>query len=133
MEMHSEVVKISGMVKGIKIHKNGKWNQIQSLKNIKIRNIQCGYYHTLYLTVNGIVYSGGRDMYNLGVLGIGKNTNGIKNPEIIQYFRNNKKIITDIKTGSFQNLAICIQSRVYGWGVNDRGELGLVMQIINMT
>eukprot|EP01084_Bolivina_argentea_P044217 81398_1 len=95
MEMHSEVVKISGMVKGIKIHKNGKWNQIQSLKNIKIRNIQCGYYHTLYLTVNGIVYSGGRDMYNLGVLGIGKNTNGIKNPEIIQYFRNkfNKKLL----------------------------------------
>eukprot|EP01084_Bolivina_argentea_P154016 268502_1 len=59
-------------VKDKNIDRNGKWNKIKSLNNIKIIKIDCGKTHALYLTSNGIVYSGGYDSGNYGVLGNGE-------------------------------------------------------------
>ncbi len=88
--------------------------------NIKIIKIDCGDAHTLYLTSNGIVYSGGYDEYNYGILSHGKNKKETQNPEIIKHFMNNNIFIIDIACGESHNLVIDNNGNGYSWGNNYR-------------
>eukprot|EP01084_Bolivina_argentea_P237134 398631_1 len=91
---------------------DGLWNRIQSFNLIKIIKIACGDTDALYLSSNGIVYSGS---YNLHDMSVSK----------MQYFLKNNIFINDISCGRFHKLVISNKGTVYSWGFNDHGQCGV--------
>ena len=84
-----------------------------------IKSVSCGKYHTMALTKNGKVYIWGSN-WN-GQLGLGDKLDYVTPHEII--FNNN--IVKSINCGSMRNIIVTQTDKIYGWGRNEYGQLGL--------
>jgi alpha-tubulin suppressor-like RCC1 family protein len=86
-------------------------------------SIKSGDAHTIALTNLGKLYSWGNG--SSGALGTG-NTNSRNNPATISFTNliTNERIVA-IEVGGTHSLALTSNGRVFGWGSNTRGQLGL--------
>jgi alpha-tubulin suppressor-like RCC1 family protein len=99
--------------------------------NIKINQVACSNYHSLFLTDEGRVYSCG--LNNLGQLGL-NSTNNHTRPQLIETYYNNNSgesinydviTITQIACGYRCSLFLTDEGHVYSCGGNEFGNLGL--------
>jgi hypothetical protein len=86
----------------------------------KIIDICCGHYHSLALTNDGAVYAWGRN--DSGQIGDGSNRDQYL-PIRVHGFNNEKVIM--ISCGSHHSMALTESGRVYSWGLNNCGQLGI--------
>lgn len=84
----------------------------------KVKEVSCGWNHTLILDFEGIVYSSGNGEY--GELGRGKNSNNFAFSRVLHGAR-------QISAGKDHSLALC-GSKVMGWGNSRDGQLGLLIK-----
>jgi alpha-tubulin suppressor-like RCC1 family protein len=89
-----------------------------------IKGLSAGKFHSLLLDEQGQVYSFG--YYYYGELGLGDQTNRSR-PELITEFQDLElmPLIKSISAGEYHNLLLDEQGRVYAFGQNGSGELGL--------
>ena len=92
---------------------------IPTLNSFTITAIACGVSHTIFLTNEGKVYSGGRN--GSGQLGLGNTTNQ-PTPEPISTL--NSFTITAIACGEFHTVFLTNEGKVYSCGNNGSGQLG---------
>ncbi|KAH9501224.1 RCC1 and BTB domain-containing protein 1 [Dermatophagoides farinae] len=96
----------------------------ESLKPILVGNhiqsLACGSYHTLALTNTGQVFAWGRNNY--GQIGIGSNNDQLIPVKISSLDSEN---IHMIKCGSSHSFAVTDHGKLYGWGGNSFGQLGI--------
>ncbi len=99
-----------------------KPKMIQWLKEYgaKAKKVACGDQHTLILTTDGEVLVCGAADY--GRLGTGDDVS-VTVPTTIEVLE--EIDIIDIAAGSNFSLALAADGKVYSWGVNSRGQLGL--------
>eukprot|EP01084_Bolivina_argentea_P280525 479750_1 len=83
-----------------------------------IKDIQCGCRHTVFLSNYGLLFCVGSNMY--GQVGQPYNTTELLTPKHIKH----KFKIKEIKCGRFRTLFIDIKQKLYGFGWNDRNQLG---------
>jgi alpha-tubulin suppressor-like RCC1 family protein len=97
---------------------------IHNYDEIRITEISCGYYHSLFLTSTNRVYSCG---YNYdGQLGLGDGVGGkLFTPTLIQTFVDDGIQIDKISAGGFFSLFLTQTWSVYSCGANSVGQLGL--------
>ncbi len=93
------------------------------LPNESIIQIELGTYHTVVVTSAGRVFSWGYNMQSQ--LGDGTNNNSSTPVNITSNFNltDGEKVIY-IAVGSYHNLAVTSQGRVFTWGTNSYGILG---------
>ncbi|HLX53033.1 MAG TPA: hypothetical protein VKR58_03800 [Aquella sp.] len=89
-----------------------------------IKEIICGGYHTMILTVFNKIYVCGEN--NFGQLGLDHN-NRINHPQemILNGVLPSKKDTISISCGMNHTIAMIKNKQLYGWGANTFGELGL--------
>ncbi|KAF0984384.1 hypothetical protein FDP41_000283 [Naegleria fowleri] len=108
-----------------------KWRPVDvymkgSLVNQTVVKVCAGQLHTTVLTSIGKVYTFGDNQY--GQLGIGKT--GTETPyvmeaaSVIMNGSLTSKTVVDIQCGDFHNIILTSDGKVYGWGLNDKGQLG---------
>eukprot|EP01041_Mallomonas_annulata_P001258 gene1258-2435_t len=85
-----------------------------------ISQVCCGYYHTLLLSQNGVVYGFGRNDY--GQLGLGHTQPRIYGCHAITALRD--KNVTAISAGCYHSIAITSNGMLYVFGRNNHGQLG---------
>ena len=91
---------------------------ILPFNNNKVKQISCGAYHTLLLTINYQIYSFGHS--DFGQLGLGNFDNRNK-PKLLEF---NKKIIY-VCCGDYHSIILTTNYEVFVFGRNDFGALGL--------
>ncbi|MCQ2816405.1 MAG: hypothetical protein MJ252_03975 [archaeon] len=92
-------------------------------KYVKIKEVACGFYHTLALTINGSVYAWGTAKY--GCLGKYLKQDQYTPIEIeVDSDKKPFKDIVQIAAGMFMSLALTEKGRVYSWGLGNKGRLG---------
>eukprot|EP01084_Bolivina_argentea_P240207 403607_1 len=101
---------------------DGKWHQINRLKNIKISKIATGFNSSLFLSTNGTLYCCG-DNKAFGQLGLGEDIKKISIPTPIQYFIDNDIKIIDIAVG-LHCLALDYNQNIYSFGPNNHCQCG---------
>jgi alpha-tubulin suppressor-like RCC1 family protein len=84
-----------------------------------IRVISAGYYHSLALATSGELYSWGQNEHFQ--LGLGKTNFSIRSPELVQNIISPHKIFA----GYYNSFVIDKQGKLYSWGNNEYGNLGL--------
>lgn len=94
---------------------------IPNLANIKISQIACGMFHSLALARNGDLYSWGMGFE--GQLGLSNPYKIASSPRYVNFFY--KKPVKFITCGHNYSLCITNDSRLWGWGENKLGQLGL--------
>lgn len=87
-----------------------------------IKKISTYGLHSLLLTESGKVWSCGKGTE--GQMG-NKEFKDLFSWSPIDYFINNNIVIEDIASGFAHNLALSKDGRVYSWGMNANGQLGL--------
>ena len=105
---------------------NSKKNEILKPQKIdfqtkeKIKEICCGYHHTLVLSLNGLLYGWGDNQY--GQLGLNKEES-VNEPQIIEITENQEKFqyIHCYENSSF---AITTNRLLFSWGYNGWRILG---------
>lgn len=99
-----------------------KFGKVLSLENEKIVSAKCGYNHTICLTEDGEVYSWGYGKD--GALGHSNFENSLA-PKKIEYFSQNGLKIKKIECGDYFSMALTNDGKIYTWGMNNYGQLGL--------
>jgi alpha-tubulin suppressor-like RCC1 family protein len=96
---------------------------ISGLISIKIRKISASDSHALALTENGEIFSWGSN--SLGQLGQGSGENSrlLSSPKRIESLRG--VAVVGISAGENHSLCHTSSSELYGWGNNERGQLGV--------
>ena len=89
--------------------------------NITITQISAGISHSIFLAINGNVYSCGYGQG--GKLGHGNNT-GYYTPTLIQYFVTNNITIAQINVGNSHSMFLDTNGYVYSCGFGSYGKLG---------
>ena len=84
-----------------------------------IKEIYCGYYHTLILKNNGTLWSCGRN--NFSQLGLGDTTNRTTFTQVTT----NADDIKSVYCGAYHTFILKNDSTLWGCGYNNYGELGL--------
>eukprot|EP01083_Nonionella_stella_P154080 495992_1 len=106
-------------------HRPHRWREIR-ITAAKIIQIATGYYHSLMLDENGIVWGCGKN--DKGQTGMSDfETNARHPPRAIPYFQENKIKIKDIKCGGKHSLAISYQHQrqtAHSFGQNNFGQCG---------
>ena len=90
--------------------------------NILIKQISCGERHTHLLSRDGYVYSMGSNWH--GALGLSDNEQSLRQvtaPQLIPCLRE----IDQVATGTAHSLALDGMGRVFGWGKQDSGQIGV--------
>lgn len=83
----------------------------------KISQISVGFWHSLFLEENGIIWSCGGNEY--GQLGLGHcTTDKTALPQKITYFKDNEIKIQQIESGAYHNLILDMDGKVYKFGDN---------------
>lgn len=95
---------------------------MESLSNEKIIEIKCGFNHTLCLSADGSVYSWGYGKD--GTLGH-SNFDSNSLPTKIDFFTKNNIKINNIESGMNFCMALSSDKKLYSWGKNEYGQLGL--------
>ncbi|XP_068567720.1 probable E3 ubiquitin-protein ligase HERC3 [Cebidichthys violaceus] len=94
---------------------------LEALCNIPVSQIACGSQHSVALTKGGQVYTWGRD--SRGQLGLGRSEPGASSP---QHIRSLSALpLVQVAAGGEQSFALSVSGAVFGWGANDRRQLGL--------
>lgn len=93
----------------------------------KAKSVCCGSQHTHILTVDGEVLSCG--VGELGRLGTGSNSDCLV-PEPLDTLTDED--IVQVATGSSHSLALTVDGRVFCWGRNDHGQLGVADSFMDM-
>ncbi|NBS55244.1 hypothetical protein EBT23_06790, partial [bacterium] len=86
-----------------------------------VKQLAAGDKHSLFLRTNGDVYACG--LNNAGQLGLGTNVFSASIPTKLTFPAGT--VITKLVTGLDRAHAIASNGKVYGWGYNFNGELGL--------
>jgi len=94
---------------------------VQSLEAVRIVDIAARGAHTLALSLEGIVYSWGRN--DEGQLGQGMRT-PLKVPTKIEWFVDNNIHIRQIACGRVHSVAISAEQTLFTWGDDDDGATG---------
>lgn len=94
--------------------------EIKFLADKNISKIIAGHYHNFAISSNGKVYAWGQNTN--GQLGLGHTNNVLTPVEVPQLSNKNVK---DIYTGTFHSMALTTTDKVYSWGVNSAGQLGI--------
>lgn len=90
------------------------------LENFQIKKISNGYEQTFFLSENGELWACG----NQSFIGISKDTYEKQHTPIeIPYFKNIN--VVQVCTGDTHTLVVCSQKKLYGFGSNYYGELGI--------
>lgn len=93
---------------------------LTSLEGKTIVSITCGRYHTIALDSNGKVYGWGSNMYDqLGLEGFGSS------PQPIELVLLAGKTIVEIACGSYHSIVIDNTGKLYAFGNNMYGQLGI--------
>ena len=103
------------------IENRESWKEIRAFANVDIIKIESGYYHSLFLDSNGVLWSCGDN--DNGQCGRDE-TYDTSIPKPIEYFVNNNIKIIDIKCGYSHNLAIDEDNKLWSWGLNKFGQCG---------
>jgi alpha-tubulin suppressor-like RCC1 family protein len=85
-----------------------------------VKQICCGYYHTLILSHNGAVTGFGRNDY--GQLGLGHTQPRVYGCHLINILRD--KNIINISSGCYHSIAATLNGMLYVFGRNNHGQLG---------
>ena len=88
---------------------------------IGVKQLAAGDKHSLFLTTSGEVYACG--LNNAGQLGLGTNVPSTNQPTRLTFPAG--AFITKLVTGLDRAHAIASDGKVYAWGYNFNGELGL--------
>ncbi len=116
---HNRYGVIGNGKEGEKIYKP-QLNQYLSDKKIIVVDICCGDWHSLALTNDGEVYAWGWN--SSGQIGNGNNENQVEPTKVTGF--NNQKVIM-ISTGLCHSMALTESGRVFSWGNNEWGQLGI--------
>jgi tRNA A-37 threonylcarbamoyl transferase component Bud32 len=90
------------------------------ISDLNIKDVKCGYSHTLFLTSSGEVYTLGDNRY--GQIGSGCNDHQ-NTPIKVNGFSDERVIM--ISCGGWHSLALTESGCVYSWGYNECGQLGI--------
>ncbi|XP_012252634.2 probable E3 ubiquitin-protein ligase HERC4 isoform X1 [Athalia rosae] len=94
--------------------------QLRTLRNVKVRFVTCGEDFSVFLTMDGGVFTCGAGMY--GQLGHGNNSNDILPRKVVELMGST---VTQICCGRRHTLALVpSRGRVYAWGLGGAGQLG---------
>ena len=111
--------------------------KILNVTSIKIKQISCGYNFCMLLSKNGILYSMGNN--DKGELGLTDNKNDIIkynyiNKPVENLFFSNiyKEKVINVKCGFKHTICIISSGKIFGWGNNSFGQLGLNNYINNI-
>lgn len=85
-----------------------------------IKTIVCGETHSMLLTNGGVVWSWGSNSF--GQLGSGNGPENIYRPNVVKSLNGAKAV--QIACGSFHNLLVTEEGRVWAWGKAADGQLG---------
>ena len=96
------------------------WQHVAYLADKNIIYIACGYNHTIFLASDGKMYGCGRG----DALGIGTSQNQPE-PIEITHFKDLEINITQVVCGAYYTIFLADDGKVYGCGINDKGQLGL--------
>uniref|UniRef100_A0A665TWI4 RCC1-like domain-containing protein n=1 Tax=Echeneis naucrates TaxID=173247 RepID=A0A665TWI4_ECHNA len=86
-----------------------------------VTKISCGRQHSVALTRDGQVYTWGQD--SRGQLGLGRERPSANSPQHVKSL--SAAPLVQIAAGGEQSFALSVSGAVFGWGRNDRGQLGL--------
>ncbi|XP_025261725.1 uncharacterized protein LOC105257722 isoform X2 [Camponotus floridanus] len=103
------------------IRGNISFMRVADLNDERIVDIRCGFYNCLALTSHGQVYAWGKSInkhiYNADFL----------NGSVRQVKHElEKKNIVHIACGEKFNMAVTDENKLYGWGMNDKGQISTV-------
>lgn len=80
-----------------------------------IKNIACGFKHTLFVSESGHVYSMGSNSH--GQLGIGDSNIKQKNtPTLVEAAPLVESMVTKVSCGNFHSLALTESGVAFAWG-----------------
>ncbi|XP_033210790.1 probable E3 ubiquitin-protein ligase HERC4 isoform X2 [Belonocnema kinseyi] len=95
--------------------------QLRTLRNSRVRYMACGEEFSVFLTMDGGVFTCGNGMY--GQLGHGTYSNEILPRQVVELMGS---IVTQISCGRQHTLALVPKGgRVYAWGLSAAGQLGI--------
>ena len=97
-----------------------KKSMVNTERENQVIQIVKGKYHTLKLTIDGMVYGSGQSYF--GVIGLGGNRSSEKS-KLLPNLANIK--ISQIACGMFHSLALSEIGDLYAWGMGFEGQLGL--------
>ncbi|KAL0488313.1 E3 ubiquitin-protein ligase HERC [Acrasis kona] len=87
-----------------------------------IKDIQCGYFHSLFITADGLVYSFGNNRN--GQLGIGTTTDSyVPIAPAVRPWTTDGRTAVGIKTGGLFSMVLTTDGTVYSFGSNAYGQL----------
>lgn len=92
------------------------------LSGVAVRQVACGEFHSLVLTVQGEVFAFGHGIH--GALGVGRRESLPRAEKVVcNHLR--AMPVRGIAAGAQTSMALSIGGQVYSWGCNNRGRLGL--------
>ncbi|XP_034391869.1 probable E3 ubiquitin-protein ligase HERC4 [Cyclopterus lumpus] len=94
---------------------------LEAFSNIAVSQVACGSRHSVALTQAGQVYTWGRD--SRGQLGLGSSASRSDSPQLLRSL--SALPLVQVAAGGEQSFALSVSGGVFGWGGNDRGQLGL--------
>ncbi|XP_047196022.1 probable E3 ubiquitin-protein ligase HERC4 [Hippoglossus stenolepis] len=94
---------------------------MKELCNIPVCQVACGSQHSVALTNDGRVYTWGQD--SRGQLGLGQGKPFANSPQQLRSLSSTP--LVHVAAGGEQSFALSVSGGVFGWGRNDRGQLGL--------
>ncbi|RQM23718.1 hypothetical protein B5M09_003914 [Aphanomyces astaci] len=95
---------------------------VDALSNIPLLALACGQYHSAVATADNKVLVCGKNDY--GQLGL----DGLENqlvPVAIGSGRLDNETVVDVRCGYYHTIVLCRRGRVFGFGRNDYGQLGI--------
>lgn len=94
---------------------------VEALAEQHAVSVACGQYHTLVVTSTGKAYGFGKNDY--GQLGVESLDNQLLPVQVRGGLE--KQICLEVRCGYYHSIVLCSGSRLYGFGRNDYGQLGL--------
>lgn len=94
---------------------------LKSLTSVKICQVSCGKSHTIMLSENSLVYTMGENKF--GQLGIGQVNSQVYQPMLITTLGGLP--ISSVVAGGWHSFVVTISGKVFCWGKNNFGQLGL--------